>query len=153
MTSVTKFTVAVNALILVSRIRYSVPLRNDATSTQESDEEDDDEGEEVLIDPGTENILRKFLVRRVFMTSRSSRRHRRVTHDLVAGIDAADDGYDDVDEDPELAHDSIYHLNMSQYLRDFLLNFSTHHCFPMYLQHLNVPELKVLNNININALM
>ncbi|XP_014471469.1 PREDICTED: importin-9 [Dinoponera quadriceps] len=113
--------------VIINELSVDMEAVGATPDTNESDEEEDDEGEEVLIDPGTENnILR---------------------------IDAADESYDDADEDPELVHDSIYHLNMSQYLRDFLLNFSTHHCFPMYLQHLNVPELKVLNNININALM
>ncbi|XP_026826550.1 importin-9 isoform X2 [Ooceraea biroi] len=64
-----------------------------------------------------------------------------------------DDNENDDEEDPEQLQDSIYHLNLGQYLRDFLLNFSTHHCFRMYIQHLNRVELKVLNNININALM
>lgn len=71
---------------------------------------------------------------------------------IFVELGCADDDNDD-EEDPELLHDSIYHLNLGQYLRDFLLNFSTHHCFRMYIQHLNVPELKVLNNININTLM
>lgn len=146
--------------------RYSILSKWREFSTQESDEEDDDEGEETLIDPGNDNILRKFLDGGYDASLRKHRKPRLVNvrrfvgetldevHDLFAGIDAAGEAYDDdADEDPELVHDSIYHLNMSQYLRDFLLNFSTHHCFPMYLQHLNVPELKVLNNININALM
>lgn len=72
-------------------------------------------------------------------------------YDSVVEFGGAED--DDDEEDPELLRDSIYHLNLGQYLRDFLLNFSTHHCFRIYIQHLNVPELKVLNTININALM
>lgn len=108
-----------------------------------------------MIDPGVDtNILRKFhklyrLSRNIylFITKKVS-----IKYNSFTGLDGADEDYDE-EEDPELVHDSIYHLNMGQYLRDFLLNFSTHHCFPMYLQHLNVPELKVLNNININALM
>lgn len=58
---------------------------------------------------------------------------------------------DEDEDDPELLQDSIYQLNLMQYMRDFLLNFSTHHCFPAYTQHLNIPERKVLNSLNINA--
>lgn len=68
---------------------------------------------------------------------------------LVLG-EAANEAEEDED-DPDLLQDSIYHLNLSQYLQDFLLNFSTHHCFPAYIQHLNIPERKVLSSLNINA--
>lgn len=55
------------------------------------------------------------------------------------------------DDDPDLLQDSIYHLNINQYLGDFLTNFSNHHCFPAFIQHLNPAERKILNNLNINA--
>lgn len=55
------------------------------------------------------------------------------------------------EDDPCLLEDSIYHLKLSQNLREFLLNFSTHHCFPAYVQHLNIPERKVLSGLNINT--
>lgn len=58
---------------------------------------------------------------------------------------------DNEEGDPDMLQDSIYHLNLIQYLRDFLLNFSTHHCFPAYVQHLNILERKVLSSLNINA--
>lgn len=80
---------------------------------------------------------------------------RYLTHDklsfyeLVLGETMAETEEDE--DDPDLLQDSIYHLNLSQYLQDFLLNFSTHHCFPVYIQHLNIPERKVLSSLNINA--
>ena len=57
----------------------------------------------------------------------------------------------ELEEDPDLIQDSIYHLNLAHYLRDFLLNFSTHHCFPGFVQHLNLIERKMLTNINVNT--
>lgn len=58
---------------------------------------------------------------------------------------------DEIDEeqDPDIRQDSIFNLNLGQYLRDFLQNFSTHHGFPVFAQHLNAAERKILNNINI----
>ncbi|PBC27176.1 Importin-9 [Apis cerana cerana] len=93
--------------------------------TDESDNEDDeDDSENAYLDPGYETML-------------------------LLG-EAANEAEEDED-DPDLLQDSIYHLNLSQYLQDFLLNFSTHHCFPAYIQHLNIPERKVLSSLNINA--
>lgn len=93
--------------------------------TDESDNEDDeDDSENAYLDPGYETML-------------------------LLG-EAANETEEDED-DPDLLQDSIYHLNLSQYLQDFLLNFSTHHCFPAYIQHLNIPERKVLSSLNINA--
>ncbi|CAD6208615.1 GSCOCG00010595001-RA-CDS [Cotesia congregata] len=51
--------------------------------------------------------------------------------------------------DSDLLEDSIYHLNLNNYLRDFLTNFSQHHCFPVYIQHLNPMERKILTSLNI----
>ncbi|XP_029043182.1 importin-9 isoform X1 [Osmia bicornis bicornis] len=105
-------------------------LSNDieaVAANQETDESDDDEegdGDNAYLDPGYETML------------------------LLE--EAANEAEED-EEDPELLQDSIYHLNLSQYLRDFLLNFSTHHCFPAYVQHLNIPERKVLSSLNINV--
>jgi hypothetical protein len=59
------------------------------------------------------------------------------------------DDENDEEQDLDIKQDSIYHLNLGQYLRDFLQNFSTHHGFPVYAQHLNTSERKILNNINI----
>ncbi|XP_033341884.2 importin 9 [Megalopta genalis] len=105
-------------------------LSNDmeaVAANQESDESDDDEeGEDnnTFLDPGYETMLL---------------------------LDEAANDAEEGEEDPELLEDSIYHLNLGQYMRDFLLNFSTHHCFPAYVQHLNIPERKVLSSLNINA--
>ncbi|XP_031834717.1 importin 9 [Nomia melanderi] len=105
-------------------------LSNDmeaVTANQESDEsDDDDEGDDnnTFLDPGYETMLL-----------------------LEEVSNEAEEG----EEDPELLEDSIYHLNLGQYLRDFLLNFSSHHCFPAYVQHLNIPERKVLSSLNVNA--
>ncbi|XP_043252941.1 importin-9 isoform X1 [Colletes gigas] len=95
---------------------------NQDSGESEDDEEGDDEN--AFLDPGYETMLL-----------------------LEEAVNEAEEDEDD----PELLQDSIYHLNLSQYLRDFLLNFSTHHCFPAYVQHLNIPERKVLSNLNINA--
>nr|XP_003701541.2 PREDICTED: importin-9 isoform X1 [Megachile rotundata] len=105
-------------------------LSNDieaVAANQETDESEDDEegdGDNVYLDPGYETML------------------------LLE--EAANEAEEDED-DPELLQDSIYHLNLSQYLQDFLLNFSTHHCFPAYVEHLNIPERKVLTSLNINV--
>lgn len=61
----------------------------------------------------------------------------------------AEDGENE--DDPELMQDSIYFLDLNQYLTDFLSNFSSHHEFPVYVQHLNIQERKVLTKLNINA--
>ncbi|KAL6428612.1 hypothetical protein ACFW04_007913 [Cataglyphis niger] len=113
--------------VIINELANDIEILNATQDTENSDDEDEDEDDDELVDPGneTENILQ---------------------------FGGADEDNDD-EEDPELLRDSIYHLNLGQYLRDFLLNFSTHHCFRMYIQHLNVPELKVLNIININAIM
>lgn len=66
-----------------------------------------------------------------------------------SGLDDFED--EEQEEDPNIVQDSIYHLNLAQYLRDFLLTFSTHHCFPAFVQHLNDMERKVLTSININT--
>ncbi|XP_043281951.1 importin-9 isoform X2 [Venturia canescens] len=92
---------------------------NDDTET--SGNEDDEDGEDTLLDPGDGS-------------------------DLLRIVDE-----DEEEEDPDLLQDSIYHLNLNQYLRDFLTNFSSHHCFPAFVQHLTLPECKVLTNLNINA--
>lgn len=55
----------------------------------------------------------------------------------------------DGEHDPDIQQDSIYLLNLGQYLRDFLQNFSSHHGFLLFAQHLNAVERKVLNSINI----
>ncbi|XP_033214886.1 importin-9 [Belonocnema kinseyi] len=92
-------------------------------SIEESDEECDSDGQDTILDPGNEaNMLRL-------------------------------DGFEEEeqDEDPDIMQDSIYHLNLAQYLSDFLQKFSTHHCFPAFVQHLNVMERKVLTNINVNT--
>ncbi|XP_024868417.1 importin-9 isoform X2 [Temnothorax curvispinosus] len=114
--------------VIINELSNDIEVVSASQDTEVSDDEDEEEeDDDDLIDPGNEsaNILQ---------------------------FGGADEDNDD-EEDPELLRDSIYHLNLGQYLRDFLLNFSTHHCFRMYIQHLNVPELKVLNNININAHM
>ncbi|XP_046424857.1 importin-9 isoform X1 [Neodiprion fabricii] len=87
-----------------------------------SEEDEDEDDQEELLDPGNEvNLIQ---------------------------LDPDDD--DDEDEDLELKNDPVYHLNLSQYLRDFLLNFSTHHCFPVFYQHLNVLERRALTSMNIS---
>ncbi|XP_014226258.1 importin-9 isoform X1 [Trichogramma pretiosum] len=62
-----------------------------------------------------------------------------------------DDREDDMEEelDPDIRKDEIYLLDMGQYLRDFLQNFSTHPGFPQFAQHVTPDEKKVLNSINI----
>ncbi|XP_043599539.1 importin-9 isoform X2 [Bombus pyrosoma] len=92
--------------------------------TDDSYNDDGDEDEVTYLDPGYENMI-------------------------ILGETMPETEEDE--DDPDLLQDSIYHLNLSQYLQDFLLNFSTHHCFPVYIQHLNIPERKVLSSLNINA--
>ncbi|XP_011701232.1 PREDICTED: importin-9 [Wasmannia auropunctata] len=111
--------------VIINELLNDIEAVSASQDTEVSDDEDEEEDDDELIDPGNES----------------------------ANVLQFGDEDNDDEEDPELLRDSIYHLNLGQYLRDFLLNFSTHHCFRMYIQHLNVPELKVLNNININALM
>ncbi|XP_015606737.1 importin-9 isoform X2 [Cephus cinctus] len=89
----------------------------------ESDEDEDTEGNDALLDPGNQE---RFL-----------------------NLEDLEDDSEE-EEDPDLLQDSIYHLNLSQYLRDFLLNFSTHHCFSAFVQHLNATERRTLNSMNVN---
>ncbi|XP_020292882.1 importin-9 isoform X2 [Pseudomyrmex gracilis] len=112
--------------VIINELSHDIEVISASQEAEVSDDEDEDEDDDELIDPGNDvaNVLR---------------------------FDGMDDDNDE-DEDPELLRDSIYHLNLGQYLRDFLLNFSTHHCFRVYAQHLNVPELKILNRINIKLM-
>ena len=66
---------------------------------------------------------------------------------ISAGLDDLEDEIDE-GEDPDIKQDSIYQLNLGHYLRDFLQNFSSHHGFPLFAQHLNANERKCLENIN-----
>ncbi|OXU19363.1 hypothetical protein TSAR_015966 [Trichomalopsis sarcophagae] len=93
-----------------------------AEQENEESEDDDDVDEDAVIDPG--NDINQLLM---------------------------ENFEDEIDEeqDPDIRQDSIYNLNLGQYLRDFLQNFSTHHGFPIFAQHLNVAERKILNSINI----
>ncbi|XP_043478720.1 importin-9 isoform X2 [Leptopilina heterotoma] len=108
--------------VLISEL--SNEIENASAVNQSSEEsEDDSDGENAILDPGNEaNMLR---------------------------LEDFED--DEQEEDPNVVQDSIYHLNLAQYLRDFLLTFSTHHCFPAFVQHLNENERKVLTSININT--
>ncbi|KAK1135756.1 hypothetical protein K0M31_000333 [Melipona bicolor] len=111
--------------LIINELSNDIEAVAASQETDDSDNDDDeDDGDDVYLDPGYETML-------------------------LLG-EAANEIEEDED-DPDLLQDSIYHLNLSQYLRDFLLNFSTHHCFPAYIQHLNIPERKVLSSLNINA--
>ncbi|KAL2717247.1 importin-9 [Vespula squamosa] len=111
--------------LIINELSNDIEIINATQESEISDDDDDDtEGNETLIDPGNESTL--------------------------LHIEGEEDDNEE-EEDPDLLQDSIYHLNLSQYLRDFLSNFSTHHCFPAYIQHLNNPERKVLNTLNINS--
>ncbi|XP_008544130.1 importin-9 [Microplitis demolitor] len=94
-------------------------------SEEEEDREDGtavDDGGNAFIDPGDESYLMRML---------------------------DDDKTLEEETDSDLLEDSIYHLNLNNYLRDFLTNFSQHHCFPVYIQHLNSMERKILTSLNI----
>ena len=95
---------------------------NQDSSESDDDEESDDDND--FLDPG---------------------------YDVILLLEEAATKADNEEGDPDMLQDSIYHLNLIQYLRDFLLNFSTHHCFPAYVQHLHIVERKVLCSLNINA--
>ncbi|XP_034939232.1 importin-9 [Chelonus insularis] len=94
----------------------------ECVNNQNAEESDEDtDNEDICIDPGNES-------------------------DLIRALEEPEEAEDD----PDLREDTIYHLNIKQYLRDFLINFSNHHCFPAFTQHLNLTERKILSNLNIN---
>jgi len=47
-------------------------------------------------------------------------------------------------DDPELIHDPIYRVDLEDYLKTYLADFSTHIYYAEFLQHLNPLERKVL---------
>lgn len=55
----------------------------------------------------------------------------------------------DEETDSDIQQDTIYRLNLGQYLQDFLKNFSTHRDFSVFMQHLNPAERKILYKVNI----
>lgn len=63
---------------------------------------------------------------------------------LLAGVEEAGD-----DEDPDALQDPIYHLNIQQYLTEFLQSFSQQPYFHAFLQHLNKQEKQVLASIGV----
>ncbi|XP_058802875.1 importin-9 isoform X2 [Phymastichus coffea] len=106
--------------LIVYELNYYLELHSADQENESDNEEDYDDN--LVIDPGTD--LNAFLMETF---------------------------NDDIEEekDPDIMQDSIYLLNLGQYLRDFLLNFSSHHGFPLFAQHLTILERKVLNYINI----
>ncbi|KAK7789846.1 hypothetical protein R5R35_003757 [Gryllus longicercus] len=66
---------------------------------------------------------------------------------IFIGDDGVDD--DDAEDDPDILQDPVYHLNMQQYLTDFLQSVSQQPCFPVFSQHLNNQERQVLAAIGI----
>ncbi|GLH02685.1 Importin-9 [Gryllus bimaculatus] len=79
-------------------------------------------------------------------------RTERVSHHTLVGQESGDDGVDDDDDaedDPDILQDPVYHLNMQQYLTDFLQSVSQQPCFPVFSQHLNNQERQVLAAIGI----
>ncbi|XP_015173193.1 PREDICTED: importin-9 [Polistes dominula] len=112
--------------LIINELANAIEVFN---ATQESDESDDDDnetdGNDIFIDPGQENSL--FHIEGEYYDN------------------------EEEEDDPDLLQDNIYNLNMTQYLKDFLCNFSTHHCFSEYFNCLNNLERKVLKTINIDS--
>ncbi|KAJ8665420.1 hypothetical protein QAD02_007082, partial [Eretmocerus hayati] len=107
--------------LVVDELGYYLEATTAEQDVEESDDENDEE-DDSIVDPG---------------------------YDVnVAFMDSFENENGD-DTDPDLKQDTIYHLNIGQYLRDFLQNFSSHHDFPAFAQHLNASERKTLNNISI----
>ncbi|XP_012280793.1 importin-9 [Orussus abietinus] len=105
--------------LLLNELSNDLEIMNAGQDDEDSDEDEDADDQNVL-DPGNEtNMLH------------------------LEGLEEESEE----DEDPEILQDSIYHLNLSQYLRDFLLNFSSHHCFPAFVDHLNISERKLLTTL------
>lgn len=63
---------------------------------------------------------------------------------LLAGVEETAD-----DEDPDVMQDPVYHLNIQQYLTEFLQSFSQQPYFHVFLQHLNKQEKQVLESIGV----
>lgn len=55
-------------------------------------------------------------------------------------------------EDQDILSDPLYSVDLSQYLKDYLIGFSSQPFFPEFLPHINVQEAKVLSKIGITNL-
>jgi hypothetical protein len=65
---------------------------------------------------------------------------------LLAGVEETGD-----DGDPDALQDPVYHLNIQQYLTEFLQFFSQQPHFRAFLQHLNKQEKQVLASIGVGT--
>jgi len=55
------------------------------------------------------------------------------------------------DKDPDALQDPVYHINIQQYLTEFLQSFSQQPYFHAFLQHLNKQEKQVLESIGVRT--
>jgi hypothetical protein len=55
------------------------------------------------------------------------------------------------DENPDALQDPVYHINIQQYLTEFLQSFSQQPYFHAFLQHLNKQEKQVLESIGVRT--
>jgi hypothetical protein len=65
---------------------------------------------------------------------------------MLAEVEEAAD-----DEDPDAMQDPVYHLNIQQYLTEFLQSFSQQPYYHAFLQHLNKQEKQVLESIGVRT--
>lgn len=55
------------------------------------------------------------------------------------------------EKDPDALQDPVYHINIQQYLTEFLQSFSQQPYFHAFLQHLNKQEKQVLESIGVRT--
>lgn len=66
-----------------------------------------------------------------------------------SAVDDFSDGIDEAEDDPDILQDPVYHLNIQQYLTDYLVSLSQQPYFPVFSQHLNNREKQVLTAIGV----
>ncbi|PSN50918.1 hypothetical protein C0J52_08155 [Blattella germanica] len=65
--------------------------------------------------------------------------------------DDDDEGDDDDEDDPDALQDPVYHLNLQQYLTEFLQSFSQQPYFHAFTDHLNDQEKQMLASIGVTT--
>ena len=63
--------------------------------------------------------------------------------------DYYDENEDYEDDDPDAVGDPLYNVNLKQYLKEFLLEFSRQPYFGHFVQHTNIVERNALKTLGV----
>lgn len=79
--------------------------------------------------------------------------HVNVLHSFFELLQHLSAGTEDTgdEKDPDALQDPVYHINIQQYLTEFLQSFSQQPYFHAFLQHLNKQEKQVLESIGVRT--